>query len=122
MPFIREAALELILGASRELRSREFIGLLRGEGDTITEVLVIPASLYGEGFAHMKWSMVPLDRTIVGSVHSHPSGDNRPSERDLIHFKKTGRIHLIVRQPAEGIEDVACYDRDGGLLALETVD
>ncbi|MFH1403352.1 MAG: Mov34/MPN/PAD-1 family protein [Candidatus Altiarchaeota archaeon] len=118
MPGIREAALELVLGASRELYPREFIALLRGEGDLITEVLVIPASLYGEGFSQVRWSMVPLDKSIIGSVHSHPGANNNPSRADLRYFSKTGRIHLIVRQPANTIEDVACYDSYGNPLDL----
>ncbi len=118
MTKIREACMELILGASRELYPREFIGLLRGDKDLISEVLVIPRSLYGEGFAQIRWNHVPIDNTIIGSVHSHPSENNRPSKTDINYFKKTGDIHLIIKQPARGIEDIACYNRDGNYLPI----
>jgi len=116
--YILEDALELILGASRELYPREFIAMLRGEGDTITEILVIPESLYGEGFSSIRSYHIPLDKTIIGSVHSHPSRNNKPSEEDLIHFSQSGRIHLIVRQPALDIGDIACYDSTGRIMQL----
>ena len=116
---IRKAALELILGASRNLYPNEFIGLLRGKGDTIDEVLVLPGTLFGEGFAQVQLHMLPIDHSVIGSVHSHPGAVNRPSRQDLVLFGKTGRFHLIVRQPALSLGDVACYGRDGDRLELK---
>jgi len=120
MTYVNNAALELMLGVSRELHPREFVGLLRGEGDRVTEVLVIPASLYGEGFAHVQWVHVPLDKSIIGSVHSHPTRDNRPSKTDLRYFEKTGRIHFIIGYPYKSLADVACYLSDGTTQELKT--
>jgi len=111
-------ALELILGASRELYPREFNGQLRMEGDTITEVLVIPKSVWGKGFAQTRMDFIPIDETIQGSVHSHPSERNTPSKADLRYFKKKGRVHLIVAQPAQSITDIAAYDREGNTVEL----
>lgn len=119
---IRREALEFILGVSGELYPREFVGMLRAEGDLITEILVIPASIYGEGFAHTKSYMVPLDRSIIGSVHSHPGSSYSPSKRDLIFFGKHGRVHLIARHPYSGLVDVACYLNDGTRLTLVLVE
>jgi proteasome lid subunit RPN8/RPN11 len=118
MPSIREAALELILGASRETYPREFIALLRGEGDLIEEVLVVPASVYGSGFSSLRRHMLPMDRSVIGSVHSHPSGNHAPSKGDLFSFGKRGGFHLIVRFPAQSIDDIACYDDEGNMLTL----
>jgi len=120
MALIREAALEFILGVSRELYPREFVGLLRGREDVIEEVLVVPASLYGQGFAQVKWAHVPLDKSIIGSVHSHPSHNNKPSKTDLRYFNRTGDIHLIVAYPHKSISDIACYLRDGTPTQLTT--
>ena len=122
MVSIRREALEFMLGASRELYPKEFIGLLRGEGDTVTEVIVVPASLYGEGFAQVRWMHVPIDKSIIGSVHSHPTGNNKPSKTDLMYFSKSGRIHFIIKHPHQTINDIACYHHDGTPQKLKPMD
>jgi proteasome lid subunit RPN8/RPN11 len=113
MARIRKVALEFALGVSRELYPREFMGLLRGRGDTILEILVIPDTTWGEGFAQVQEMHIPMDRTIVGSVHSHPTADNRPSDDDLAYFGGRGKTHLIIGWPYRVIADVACYGSDG---------
>ena len=120
MYYIRQAALELILGASRSLHPREFIGFLRAEGNTITEVLVTPGMTYGEGFSSSSEYMLPLDRSIIGSVHSHPSAVNLPSQGDLVVFGRKGSVHLIAGYPYQSIKDIAAYDRQGRRAELET--
>jgi proteasome lid subunit RPN8/RPN11 len=121
MPYITEAALMFLLEASKNYYPREFIGLLRGEGETVREVLVLPASTYGEGFASVKWSTIPIDKSIIGSIHSHPSENNKPSKKDLAYFRKTGAFHIIVAIPYRGLEDLACYDIYGERLDLQVV-
>jgi proteasome lid subunit RPN8/RPN11 len=122
MVVISKTALEFALGVSRELFPREFMGLLRGNGDEISEILIIPATLWGEGFAQIHGMQVPWDKSIVGSIHSHPSGDNRPSQQDLVEFGRSGNIHLILRHPYGGIKDVACYSTDGKRLDITVWD
>ena len=116
---IGDAALKLILGASKSLHPREFIGLLRGSDNTIRHVVVIPKSTYGNGFAQVNFLHVPMDKTIIGSVHSHPTKDNKPSKTDLTYFQKKGEIHLIVGYPYENIGDIACYGRGGEKKGLK---
>ncbi len=115
---IRAEACELILGASKSLHPREFMGLLRMEKGIITEVLVLPASVWGDGFASVSEMHVPYDKTIVGSVHSHPTQNNRPSSPDLVGFGKSGTIHMIAGYPYRGIEDIACYGMHGERMEL----
>ncbi len=115
---IRETALAFILGVSSQLHPREFTGQLRAEGRLITEVLVIPASVYGEDFAETRLDMIPIDRSIVGSVHSHPGRSFRPSDQDLSYFARSGDVHLIVRYPYRNGADVAAYDRTGRRMEL----
>jgi len=117
---IKKEALEFILGVSRSLYPREFIGFLRAEGDFITEVIVAPRALYGHGFASSESYLMPVDSTIIGSVHSHPSGNNRPSQQDINLFGKKGKINLIVAYPYQTINDIAAYDQAGNLTQLET--
>lgn len=116
---ISNGALGLLLEASRSLHPKEFTGQLRIENDTITEVLIIPASTFGEGFAITRLDMVPIDYSILGTVHSHPGDRNEPSRADLRYFRKRGNVHLIVRYPYGGLGDVAAYDNSGERVDLE---
>lgn len=115
---IKEAALEFILNASRSIYPNEFTGLLRGEDNLMEEVLVIPKSTYGRGFATTQWDMVPIDSSIIGSVHSHPGPKSEPSKQDLRYFRKVGWIHLIVKKPYRSLGDVSGYTSNGELVEL----
>jgi len=118
---ILEGALEFILAASRNVYPREFTAQLRMEGDVITDVLITPKSTYGQGFAVTRLDMIPIDRSIKGSVHSHPSQSFNPSGADIRFFRKTGTVHLIVKYPYKSIEDVAGYDMNGERIPLLVV-
>jgi proteasome lid subunit RPN8/RPN11 len=96
---IRKKTLEFILEAASNTYPNEFIGLLRKQGEAISEVLVIPGSEFGRNMSVLRPHMVPLDPSIVGSVHSHPFGTSRPSKADLHFFGKQGAVHMIVTHP-----------------------
>ncbi len=115
---IRREALEFMLGVSREVYPKEFSGLLRGTKELIVEVLIIPGTRAGDGFATIPLYMKPIDYSIIGSVHSHPGRDFRPSKADLRFFGKTGFVHLILKQPYSGIQDIAGYDAHGNRIEL----
>jgi proteasome lid subunit RPN8/RPN11 len=118
---IKSAALEFILGVSKKFHPREFGGMLRGRGDLIEEVLIIPATTYGEDFVSTRLDMVPIDRSVIGSFHSHPGPNFRPSDADIAFFGRTGRVHLIVKSPFKSLDDVAAYDGEGKRIDLEVV-
>ena len=122
MAVISRTALEFALGVSRELYPREFMGLLRGKGNEISEILILPATLWGEGFAQIHGMHIPPDKSIIGSIHSHPSGSNRPSDQDLVEFGRSGSIHLILKHPYRSIRDVACFATDGKRLDITVWD
>lgn len=118
---IREEALEFMLGVSRKYYPSEFGGMLRGKDDIIEELLVIPASTYGNGFVDTRIDMIPIDRSIIGSFHSHPGRSFQPSRADIEFFRKSGPVHLIARSPYSGINDVAAYDRSGKRISIRVV-
>ena len=64
--------------------------------------------------------MLPVDLTVVGTVHSHPSGALRPSDADLRLFRSWGRRHLILGQPF-GPSSWKAYDGNGRETRLEVV-
>ncbi|TDA31112.1 MAG: peptidase, partial [Hadesarchaea archaeon] len=61
---------------------------------------------------------LPLDPSLVGTAHSHPSGDLTPSPTDLNRF--LGRVMVIVGFPYRE-EDVAVYDGRGRRVGLRVV-
>jgi len=63
--------------------------------------------------------MLPMDFSIIGVAHSHPSGSLEPSVQD--QNLSLGRIMLIVGYPYRGKENVAVFSRKEGRLPLEVV-
>ncbi len=98
MWYIKRKALDFLLEASRNNFPNEFAGMLRAQGNVITEILVIPRTEWNNRSALIFLDMLPADPSIVGSVHSHP-GPAIPSQADLEFFSKFGKIHIIVGYP-----------------------
>jgi proteasome lid subunit RPN8/RPN11 len=118
---LRKELLDMILEGARRLHPKESIVLLRGKisKDTVTvsDVLIPPLATYGKGFSSFSTHMLPMDFSIVGIAHSHPSGSVEPSVED--QNLSMGRIMLIVGFPYIGKEEVAVYSRKEGKLSLE---
>jgi proteasome lid subunit RPN8/RPN11 len=113
--------LDAIFEGARRLYPRETILLLRGKKskDTIRvlDLVVPPLAVYGRGFANVPLHMLPMDFSIVGTVHSHPSGNLAPSDVDFNHF--FGRILMIVGFPFADAQNVAVYSSNGERLPLQ---
>jgi len=113
--------LVMVLESASTLHPKETIFLLRGKATkdsmNISELLIPPAATYGRGFSTFPMHMLPMDFSIVGTVHSHPSGNLAPSAADLNN--SMGKVIIIVAFPYQGEENVAAYNRDGKKLALQ---
>jgi len=99
---IKRKCLNLILESSKSVYPNEFGGLLRvdeEEKDTIVELVILPGTVQGESHAIFKLHMLPIDFSVVGTVHSHPSPNPHPSEADIHLFGKHGKIHIIAASP-----------------------
>ncbi|MCX6776201.1 MAG: Mov34/MPN/PAD-1 family protein [Candidatus Micrarchaeota archaeon] len=119
---IKRVALEFMLNLARNMYPREFIGLLReNEKKEISEVLLLPRSTYGRGFSSIDHYMVPYTVKYVGSVHSHPTPNARPSAGDLLSFSKTGGVHIIVAYPFTE-NNIGVYSNNGEKLEYEVVE
>lgn len=119
--YIPENVLGLLLHASRSAYPNEFGAMIRGEGNTIKELLLLPGTLQGRRSASFKLEMLPLDSKAIGVAHSHPSSSNRPSDADLHMFSKVGNVNLIVKYPYQSLEDVAAYNSKGERQELEVI-
>ncbi|HDO19654.1 MAG TPA: hypothetical protein ENG74_02900 [Thermoplasmatales archaeon] len=117
---IKKECLEMILESSKSAYPKEFAGLLRAEGETITEVILLPGTVQGDAHAIFNFAMLPIDYTIVGTVHSHPSYSSKPSPADLHLFSKHGRIHIIVSRPYT-MKSWRAYDWKGNHIEIEII-
>jgi len=117
---VPEAVLKGIMELAVGAHPREMIMLLRGERSEgeirVTETLFPPMGVGGRGFASFPVHMLPIDLSIVGTVHSHPSGNLSPSVGDFNGFY--GRVMMIVGPPFSR-SAVAVYNKKGDLLELE---
>jgi proteasome lid subunit RPN8/RPN11 len=118
---ITRRALDSALAAAASAYPNEFGGVLRADPPgTISELLLVPGTTAGHGHANFLLYMLPADLTVVGTVHSHPSGALRPSEADLRLFRNWGRRHLILGAPyAQGCW--RAYDGNGAETHLSVV-
>jgi proteasome lid subunit RPN8/RPN11 len=118
---ISQDLLQAVYEGAKSVFPRETILLLRGEKKkdmiAVTDLVVPPLASYGQGFANIPLHMLPIDFSIVGTIHSHPSGNLTPSHADLNHF--FGPILMIVGFPFTNEKNVAVYDRNGEKLALQ---
>ena len=109
---------------SRELYPREMIATLHGRYRrgvaVVSEVSLVPASVYGEGFASFNPYLLPVDFSFLGVAHSHPSGVGRPSREDLTHMM--GRVMVIVTYPYEGLKDIHAFDSGGRRIEVGVVE
>lgn len=118
---IRKRTLRMILEASKSSYPEEFGAFLRAEKGVIKELVLLPGTVMGERHAIFKMHMLPIDFTIVGTVHSHPSGVCYPSEADRELFRKYGWIHIIVCAPYDR-NSWAVFDIRGEPRELKVID
>jgi len=114
--------LDSMLSFARMQHPREAILLLRGsvgkDEIVIEEHLLPPFATSGRGFAQFPSHMLPIDFSIVGTLHSHPSGSPQPSPTDLNHLY--GRIMVIIAHPYTR-DRVAVYNKKGERINLEII-
>ncbi len=121
---IKEECLNLIIESSKSNYPQEFGALLRADSsakDTIIEVVLLPGTISGDSHAIFQLHMLPIDYSIVGTVHSHPSSIARPSSADLDLFGHFGRVHLIVGVTPFANTSWKAYDYTGKEILVEIV-
>ncbi|MCP3682283.1 MAG: hypothetical protein GY861_06295 [bacterium] len=111
---IEQDVIDDIIRTAKETHPKEFVTLLKGE--IKNNQLRINGLLYqvyeASNDATVMRINLPITSGFLGSVHSHPSHSNRPSEADHIFFNKHGILHLIICMPFEKY-NIAAYNRYG---------
>lgn len=119
---IERDSLKLILEVSKETYPKEFAATLVAKKGIIHEINLLPGTLSGNTSAIVHTHMQPPDITlsVVGLVHSHPSGNYSPSGADLHFFSKFGNTHIIVGMPYSE-KSWQAYDARGEKIEIEIV-
>ena len=120
---ICKEVLDAILEGAKRVYPRESLLLLRGKRKkgsiAISDLVVPPFATRGLRFSSVPVHMLPMDFSIVGTVHSHPSGNITPSNTDLNHV--FGIVLMIVGFPFTDERNVAVYNRNGEKLTLQVI-
>ena len=77
----------------------------------INDVQIPPLATHGSTFSGFPLSRLPIDFSVIGVAHSHPSGALRPSITDLNRFY--GKIMLITAYPYQSEQNIIILDRQG---------
>jgi proteasome lid subunit RPN8/RPN11 len=120
---IEKECLNLIFESAKSAFPNEFGALLRVDDDlinTISELVLLPGTISGNTHAIFKMYMSPIDFSLVGTVHSHPSYSYRPSNADLQLFQKYGKIHIITAYPFKN-SSWRAYKYNGKELNIEVI-
>jgi len=120
---ITSKCLKLICECAKSEYPNEFGGLLRvdlAEKTTINEIVLLPGTISGDAHAIFRMHMLPIDFSIVGTVHSHPSYSAKPSSADLQLFRKHGRVHIICANPYT-YGSWKAYNHKGEEIRLEII-
>lgn len=115
--------LQDMLELARNAHPNETIFLLRGKREkhkfVLEEILIPPLAVGGPYYSFFDPYVLPVDFSILGVGHSHPTGDLRLSVTDL--NKGYGLLTLVLAFPYRDERDVAVYDSDGRKLELLVV-
>ena len=120
---IKRRTLELIMEASKDSyeNGHEFAAVLRARKDVIHELLMLPdGGNRGKTSVMVYLHMLPIDLSIVGSVHSHPSSNYYPSNADLDFFGRAGMVNIIVAYPYTD-RSWQAYNRSGERIILDII-
>lgn len=111
----KRSVIDSILSYAKMAYPNEGILLLRGRTSkdkiAIEEVVIPPLATHGQGFASFPLFSLPIDFSIVGVAHSHPTRALGPSIPDLNQFY--GRVMVIAAYPYESESDIAVFDGEG---------
>jgi len=118
---ITRRCLDSALACAASSLPNEFGGILRADPPgTISELLLLPGTTSGHRHANFQLQMLPVDLSVAGTVHSHPSGALHPSEADVTLFRRWGRRHLILGRPfTEG--SWRAYDGNGREVTIAVI-
>ena len=120
---VERAVVDSILSYAQMFHPRESILLLKGKADKnkimVNDVQIPPLATHRSSFSGFPLHALPIDFSVIGVAHSHPSGALRPSVFDLNKFY--GKIMLITAYPYQSEQNIIILDRKGKQLNYEVI-
>jgi proteasome lid subunit RPN8/RPN11 len=117
---IDRGVLKMVNESAKDTYPNEFVATMRAEEGVITELLLLPGTIQGTRSGVLLLHMLPIDFSVVGTIHSHPSYSNHPSEADLALFGRFGNTHVITCLPYD-MGSWKAYDYNGREIELEVI-
>ncbi|MFO7793138.1 MAG: Mov34/MPN/PAD-1 family protein [Candidatus Saliniplasma sp.] len=118
---ITKRTLKMIMESAKDSYPNEFAAGMREIEGVISELILVPGTVSGQTSALLRLRRLPVDYSIIGVVHSHPSRNVSPSGKDLMMFGKYGRVHIIAGFPFD-MDSWQAYDYNGKKVDLEVLD
>ena len=97
---------------------KEFLCMTRVYDGIISEMVLLPGTVFGDSHSFLNEWMSPIDYDLAGTAHSHPGYSNQPSGDDRSLFSNMGGIHFITCQPYDR-NSWRAYNSDGVPVELE---
>ncbi|VVB74282.1 putative metalloprotease [uncultured archaeon] len=109
---IKKSLLLDAINSAQRYMPTEFICFLGGDRkkEYVEEIVFLPSNTSETSASIDEYSM-PIDDTIIGSLHSHPFSTNHPSRQDKKFFSKYP-LNLVLGYPYS-IESIGFYDQKG---------
>ncbi len=85
----------------------------------ISDVQIPPLAIHGNAFSGFTLSRLPIDFSVIGVAHSHPSGVIYPSITDLNKFY--GKLMLITAYPYQTEQNIIIFNREGKSLPYNVI-
>lgn len=117
---ITEKILRMMFEASKDAYPHEFAAGMREIDGIISELILVPGTIAGPTSALLRLHNLPIDYSMVGVAHSHPSSNISPSPNDLSMFGRYGRVHIIVGYPYD-MDSWQAYDHNGKKIDLPVI-
>lgn len=117
---IKRELMDGILALCKQHHPNEMIGLLRTIKGMVAEFILPPGAITSDDTGVFFPSRIPMDVSIAGTVHSHPSGNCNPSPQDLILFRSK-TFNIIIGYPYV-YNNMKCFDQLGTEIKFSIVD
>ncbi|MBR4202355.1 MAG: Mov34/MPN/PAD-1 family protein [Candidatus Methanomethylophilaceae archaeon] len=120
---IKGVSIHFIDGFNESAKSTypdEFLCVHREIDGIISEMVMLPGTVFGDEHSFINQWMEPIDYSIAGSAHSHPGFSNQPSDADKDFFSNMGGVHFITCQPYDR-NSWKAYDSHGEPMDIEVI-
>jgi proteasome lid subunit RPN8/RPN11 len=109
-----------ILNTAKQLYPKEFLCFLGGnkQKEEINEFIFIPNKA-NENSVYFLEQAIPFDETIIGTIHSHPNTNYKPSKADKKIFQKYP-INIIISLPF-GEKNYKSYNQKSEEISIELI-